>query len=58
MAAIEHLRATGYQMNDSDLSFLSPLMWEHINMHGTYHFDLSAPARRKGLRPLRVKPEQ
>lgn len=58
MAALEHLRATGYQVNDSDLTFLSPLMWEHINMHGTYHFDLSAPAKRKGLKPLRIEPEQ
>jgi TnpA family transposase len=57
MAAIEHLRATGYPVNDSDLTFLSPLLWEHINLHGSYHFDLNAPSKRQGLRPLRTESE-
>jgi hypothetical protein len=32
-------------------------MWEHVNLHGTYHhFDLAGPAKLGGLRLLR-KPE-
>jgi len=54
-AAIDYLRATGYPVNDADLPHLSPLLWEHINLHGSHHFDVHAPKKRKGaLRPLRV----
>jgi hypothetical protein len=44
MAALDHLRGTGYPVRDEDLAFLSSLIWEHINMHGTYHFDLGGGA--------------
>lgn len=54
MAALDHLRSTGYPILEQDLSYLTPLIWEHINMHGTYHFDLVDASRRQGLRPLRA----
>jgi TnpA family transposase len=54
MAALDHLRASGRPLPDADLSYLTPLMWEHINMHGTYHFDVAGASRRQGLRPLRT----
>jgi Tn3 transposase DDE domain len=30
MAALDHLRSTGYVVNDEDLWHLTPLLWEHI----------------------------
>ena len=52
MAAIEHLKSTGYPVLEEDLAHLSPLLWEQINLHGSYHFDLSAPRKRRGLDSL------
>jgi TnpA family transposase len=49
-AALEHVRATGHVVDDTDLEHLSPLLWEQITLHGSYHFDLNP---RNGLRPLR-----
>jgi TnpA family transposase len=54
-AALDHLRATGYQVLESDLEHLSPILSGHINLHGSHHFDLQAPKKRQGqLRPLRT----
>ena len=54
-AALDHLRATGYPVQESDLEHLSPITSSHINLHGSPHFDLQAPKKRQGkLRPLRV----
>ncbi len=47
-AALDHLRATGYPVQDSDLEHLSPIASAHINMHGSHHLDLQAPKKRKG----------
>ncbi len=56
-AALDHLRATGYPVQDSDLEHLSPITSAHINVHGSHHLDLQAPKKRKGqLRPLRTTP--
>jgi Tn3 transposase DDE domain len=56
-AALDHLRATGYPVQDSDLEHLSPIASAHINMHGSHHLDLQAPKKHKGqLRPLRTTP--
>ncbi|GCF09780.1 Tn3 family transposase [Dictyobacter arantiisoli] len=56
-AALDHLRATGYPAQDSDLEHLSPITSVHINVHGSHHLDLLAPQKRKGqLRPLRTTP--
>ncbi len=40
MKALDHLRATGYPVNDADLTYLSPVLWDHITFRGSYHFDL------------------
>ncbi|MGI9057149.1 MAG: Tn3 family transposase [Ktedonobacteraceae bacterium] len=54
-AALDHLRATGYSVLESDLEHLSPILSGHINLHGSHHFDLQAPKKRRGqLRPLRT----
>ncbi|MDQ6732967.1 MAG: Tn3 family transposase, partial [Nitrospirota bacterium] len=54
-AALDHLRATGYLVLESDLEHLSPILSGHINLHGSHHFDLLAPKKRRGqLRPLRT----
>ncbi len=56
-AALDHLRASGYPVQDSDLEHLSPITSAHINVHGSHHLDLLAPKKRKGqLRPLRTMP--
>jgi len=56
-AALDHLRATGYPVQESDLEHLSPITSAHINVHGSHHLDLQAPKKRKGrLRPLRTPP--
>jgi hypothetical protein len=54
MAALEYLTETGHEFSEEEVSYLSPLLSEHINIHGTYHFDLVAPDRHEGLRPLRT----
>jgi Tn3 transposase DDE domain len=46
MVALDHLRRTDFPVNDSDLKPIAPLIWEHINVHGSYHFDLREPRRR------------
>jgi TnpA family transposase len=54
-AALDHLRATSYPVQESDLEHLSPITSAHINLHGSHHFDLQAPKKRQGqLRPLRI----
>lgn len=42
MAALEYLKESDYEFDEADASYLSPLSSEHINIHGTYHFDLGA----------------
>ncbi len=44
-AALEHLRSRGHEVDEADLEHLSPLLSEHINVHGSYHFDLSGPSK-------------
>jgi hypothetical protein len=53
MKALDHLRATGNPVNEADLMYLSPILWDHITLHGSYHFDLAGPQKRQGLRPLK-----
>jgi TnpA family transposase len=54
-AALDHLRTTGYSVLESDLEHLSPIVYGHINLHVSHHFDLQAPKKRRGqLRPLRT----
>lgn len=52
-AALNRLRAEGYDVRDEDVARLSPLGFEHINMLGRYAFTLPEPVARGELRPLR-----
>jgi TnpA family transposase len=53
--ALDHLRATGYPVQDANLEHLSPNVSAHINLHGAHHFDFQAAKKRQGqLRPLRI----
>ncbi|MDO8606214.1 MAG: Tn3 family transposase [Phaeospirillum sp.] len=52
-AAIDQLRAEGFDVRDEDLARLSPLVHEHINMLGRYAFTLPEMVARGELRPLR-----
>jgi hypothetical protein len=50
-AAVNQLRADGFDVRDEDVVRLSPFVRQHINMLGRYSFQLSdIPG---GLRPLR-----
>lgn len=53
MKALDHLRATGYPLSEDDLAYLTPILWEHINLQGSYRF--MAPQRQQDdtWRPLR-----
>lgn len=42
-------------MNDADLQHLTPLLWEHITFHGSYHVDFGESSRCVGLRPVRLQ---
>jgi len=52
-AALAQLRREGYLVEDADVERLSPLIHDHINLLGRYHF--TNPDRNGGdqLRPLR-----
>lgn len=50
-AAVNQLRADGFDVRDEDIARLSPFVRHHINMLGRYSFQL--PDLPGGLRPLR-----
>jgi hypothetical protein len=52
-AAVNQLRADGFDVRDQDVARLSPFVRHHINMLGRYSFRL--PELPGGLRPLRDK---
>ena len=52
-AALNQLRAEGFDVRDEDVARLSPLGYEHINMLGRYAFTLPETVARGELRPLR-----
>ena len=52
-AAINQLRAEGYEVLADDVARVSPLSFKHINMLGRYAFILSDTVARGELRPLR-----
>jgi hypothetical protein len=52
-AALNQLRAEGYEVLPDDIARLSPLNFKHINMLGRYAFSLPANVARGELRPLR-----
>jgi TnpA family transposase len=51
-AAIAHLRQSGQEISQEALSQLSPVRFEHINVHGKYTFEFSEPLTEAGLRPF------
>jgi TnpA family transposase len=50
-AALEKLRASGYDVREEDVARLSPFVFKHLNVHGHYFFLL--PDMPGGLRELR-----
>ena len=52
-AALNQLRAEGFDVRVEDVARLSPLGFDHINMLGRYAFILPDPIARGELRPLR-----
>jgi TnpA family transposase len=53
-AAVNHLRAQGFEVKPEDEARLSPLASKHFNVIGRYHFTLTDEAVRRGeLRALR-----
>jgi TnpA family transposase len=52
-AALTHLRRIGYPVRDEDVTRLSPLIYNHINMLGRYSFAVPEAVIRGLLRPLR-----
>jgi TnpA family transposase len=52
-AALDQLRASGFDVRDEDVARLSPLGFDHINMLGRYAFTLPEKVARGELRPLR-----
>ena len=54
--ALAALRAEGYPIADEDLVHLAPTLRAHINVYGTYTFDVEAGLARTSLRPLRAGP--
>jgi TnpA family transposase len=51
--ALNHLRNEGYEVKPEDISRLSPLGYENINLLGRYNFSLAEPVLSGQLRPLR-----
>ena len=52
-SALNQLRTGGFDVRDDDISRLSPLGFDHINMLGRYAFTLPDTVARGELRPLR-----
>jgi len=52
--ALEVLRGAGKDVLDADVARLSPLLSQHINFSGTYHFNLPENLSSGQHRPLRI----
>jgi hypothetical protein len=52
-AAVGQLRADGQKVAIEDLERLSPLVYEHINFLGRYHFSVPEAVAQGQLRALR-----
>ena len=52
-AALNQLRADGFEVKNEDVARLSPLLHEHINMLGRYSFLVPDAVAKGKLRPLR-----
>ena len=53
-AALEQLRKNGFAIKDEDVSRLSPLIYDHINMFGHYSFSVPETVMKGKLRKLRT----
>ncbi len=53
-AALAQLRRDGYPVEDADVERLSPLIHDHINLLGRYHFTNPDNLGGGRLRPLRA----
>ena len=51
--ALEEYQAAGQMVRPEDVERLSPLSYQHINVHGRYHFTLPESVARGHHRPLR-----
>jgi TnpA family transposase len=59
--ALDERRAQGQQVRPEDVERLAPLRFQHINVHGKYHFTLPetvAQGHRRPLRPLSSPSEE
>jgi TnpA family transposase len=56
-AALQQLRKEGVPTSAEDISRLSPLLFDHINLLGRYAFSVPEAVKRGHLRPLR-RPEE
>ena len=52
-AALEQLRAEGYEIRPEDVARLSPLQTHHLNVLGRYSFFLAEAVAKGGMRPRR-----
>jgi TnpA family transposase len=53
--AVDYLGKQGHHPEPTDLTHLSPLGWEHINLTGDYHWESSPPLGPDQFRPLRTR---
>ncbi len=51
--ALDELRSNGQEVRQKDVERLAPLRFQHINVHGTYHFVLPESVAQGHHRPLR-----
>lgn len=51
--ALSELRAQGQEDRPEDVERLAPLRFQHINVHGRYHFTLPETVVQGHRRPLR-----
>jgi TnpA family transposase len=54
--AVDYMRKQGHHPALLDLTHLSPLGWEHINLTGDYHWETSPTLGPDQFRPLRTRP--
>jgi len=57
--AVDYLGKQGHRAEPTDLTHLSPLGWEHVNLTGDYIWGATQNGSENpvGLRPLRAIPE-
>lgn len=52
--AINYLRETNEEVDESLIKHISPLAWEHINFLGDYNFEMTENLETDELRPLNI----